>query len=156
MRRAHVGSQRRPSIEPKPSKPQEHCPQHHIRRIMRLIRQSLRSIPTTLAEVQRNRQRRGTTADMDWCSSCEIETAEDERPAGGVPGPAGDRVVDEGGPDEDEEEEGAETAAFGDGADGEAGGDAGEHELVYAEDDGGDAVGAGRGRIANAAEGEVL
>lgn len=86
----------------------------------------------------------------------EVEAAEEEGPAVGVPGPAGDGVVDDGGPDEDEDEDGAEAGAFGEGADGEHGGDGGEHELVDAEEDGGDAGGADGGLFEDAFEAEVF
>ena len=57
---------------------------------------------------------------MDGSATGKVEAAHDEGPAVGVPSPACDGVVDEGGPDKDEDEEGAEPSALGDGADGKS------------------------------------
>ena len=54
---------------------------------------------------------------MDGGAAGEVESAEDEGPAVGVPGPAGDGVVDDCGPDEDEDGDGTQAGVFGEGAD---------------------------------------
>jgi len=58
------------------------------------------------------RERSGARGDVDGSAACKIEGTEFEEPAIGIPGPAGDGIVDYGGPDEDEEAGGHETAAF--------------------------------------------
>ena len=93
---------------------------------------------------------------MDGGSTCEIETAEDKGPSVGVPRPICDGVVDESGPNEDEDDHGTQTTAFGDGTDGEHGGDCGEHELVYAEYDGGDTCGTHGRSVEDTDEGSVF
>ena len=47
-------------------------------------------------------------------SAGEIETAHAVYPARGVPGPAGDGVIDDGGPDEHVDDAGEHPTAFGD------------------------------------------
>lgn len=54
---------------------------------------------------------------MYGCSAGEVEAAYLVDPARGIPGPAGEGVIDDGGPDEHEDDAGEHAAAFGDGAD---------------------------------------
>ena len=68
----------------------------------------------------------------------EVEPAHDEDPPVRVPRPARDRIVNDGGPDENEDEHRTESPALRDGADSENGRDGGKHELIDAEDDGGE------------------
>lgn len=53
-------------------------------------------------------------------ASSEVEVAEDVEPAGRIPGPAGDGVVDDSAPDEHENDTGQETTALSDSADGKS------------------------------------
>lgn len=86
---------------------------------MGLVGETLSAIPTTLAKVHGDGEGGGSRDNVDRGSSCKVETSKDEGPAVGVPGPAGDRVVDDGGPDEDEDKNGAKTATLSDGTDSE-------------------------------------
>ena len=52
-------------------------------------------------------------------ATSEVETSELEDPARGIPGPAGDRIIDNRGPDEDEDYACEHAAAVGSGSDGE-------------------------------------
>lgn len=88
---------------------------------MRLVREALGAPPPALAEVEGDGEAGCAGGDVHGGAAGEVEPAHDGGPAVGVPGPAGDCVVDDGGPDEDEDHEGAEAGAFGDGADGEDG-----------------------------------
>lgn len=54
---------------------------------------------------------------MDRGSSSKVEATEDKGPAVGVPCPASDGVVDDGGPDEDEDKDGAKATTLSDGTD---------------------------------------
>lgn len=58
---------------------------------------------------------------MDRCSSGEIETTHDVRPASGIPCPTCYGVIDDCGPDKDENEERPKAATFCDGTDGDGG-----------------------------------
>lgn len=83
---------------------------------MRLVGQLLGSVTATLAEPERDGEGAGTRGHVDGASAGEVEHAPLEAPAVGVPGPAGDGVVDERGPDEDEDQRGKDPAAFGEAA----------------------------------------
>lgn len=85
-----------------------------------------------------------------------VQTAHDEAPAVGTPGPAGNKVVDEGGPEENEDEGRQDTATLCGGADGECGGQGGEHSLEEHEDDVRDLGGADGGLIEDVAEEGVV
>lgn len=62
-----------------------------------------------------------TRGDVHGGATGEVEPAELVDPAGGVPGPAGDGVVDDRGPDEDEYDAREHAAAVGSGSDGYGG-----------------------------------
>lgn len=51
-------------------------------------------------------------------AACEVQTAELEDPAGGIPCPASDRVIDDRGPDKGENHARKHTATFGGGTNG--------------------------------------
>ena len=57
---------------------------------------------------------------MHGGSTSEVEAAHLGDPAGGVPSPAGDGVVDQRRPDKHEDHAGQHAATFGDGADSES------------------------------------
>lgn len=75
---------------------------------------------------------------MDGSTTGEVKATELGGPTADVPGPVSDRIVDNCGPDEDEEDHGHDAATLGGGADGESGSDGSEHALVDSEDDVGD------------------
>jgi len=56
---------------------------------------------------------------VDRGSSCEIEATEFKRPAIGVPGPISYRIVDDGGPDENENECWSKAATLSNGTNSE-------------------------------------
>lgn len=58
---------------------------------------------------------------MDGAAAGEVVVGQLGEPAVGVPGPVGDGVVDDGGPDEHEDDGGEHAAAVSDGTDGESG-----------------------------------
>lgn len=117
---SQIGSQSWTSVEPEPSKPEEDSTENDITCILRFISQSFRTISATFAEKQWNSQSGGTRTDVYWGTACKVETSEDKWPTIWIPSPASDGIVNDGSPDEDKYEEGAETAAFGDGTYGES------------------------------------
>ena len=72
---------------------------------------------------------RGARGNMHGRPASEVQAAHLRDPAVGVPCPAGDGVVDEGCPDEDEDDAGEHAASFGCCADGQGGSDGCEHAL---------------------------
>ena len=119
LRCAEVRCEGRAAVEAEPAEPEEDRAQHDIGRVVGLVRQALCAIPAALAEVDGDGECGGSGGDVDGSSTGKVEPAEDEGPAVGVPCPAGDGVVHDGRPDEDEDHYGAKLAPFGDGANGE-------------------------------------
>lgn len=81
------------------------------------------------AEHPRVGERRKTGADLDGPAAGVVENAVVEGPSVDVPHPAGERAVDEGGPEEDEDHGREHAAALRDGADHKGCRDSAEHHL---------------------------
>lgn len=94
-----------------------------MRDVVRTVVQLLGSVAAAFAQHVGVGEGGGAGRYVHGGAAGEVEAAEEIGPAGGVPSPAGDGVVDEGRPDEHVEDAGEHAAAFGDGTDGE--GDAG-------------------------------
>jgi hypothetical protein len=124
-----VARQPGPSVEPEPTEPEERGPEYDKERVMGLVSQPLRPVPSPLAQIERDGERGASGRDVDGGTSRVIETAHDEAPPLGVPGPTGDGAVDDGEPDEHEQADLGETTSFGESSAGEGDGDAGEHVL---------------------------
>lgn len=105
MDSTEVGGKSRTAIEAEPAEPKEHRAKNDIRGIMRLVRKAFSSVSTAFAQVDGDSECGSSGGDMDRCSSGEIETTEEVRPAVRIPCPASDNVVDEGRPDKDKEDE---------------------------------------------------
>jgi hypothetical protein len=151
-----VGRECRAAVEPEPAKPEEDCPKDDVGGVVGLVGEALGAIPGPLSEVDGDGKGGGSGRDMDGSSSGEIEASHDEAPAGGVPGPACDGVIDEGGPDKDKECNGTHAATLCETTEGEHGSDGSEHELVDAKNKGGDADAAHGGLVEDTFEGKVL
>ncbi len=78
-------------------------------------------IAVALAQHNAVGERGSARGDVHGCAAGEIEATELVHPAGRVPGPAGDGVVDDGRPDEYEDYAGEHAAAVGGGTNGEGG-----------------------------------
>ena len=101
------------------------------------------------------RKRSCARRDVHWGSASKVQPAHFIRPTGGVPSPARDKVVYDGGPDEHEDDAGQHTTALSDGAGRERHGDSREHALVDGEEEVGK-PGGPHGRAAqHAAEPEI-
>ena len=119
---AQIRAQRAPAIEAEPADPQEDSADDDVSDVVRAVRQAMGIVVTVaLAEHDAVGQSCRARRDMHGGAAGEVEPAELVDPAGGVPGPTGDRVVDDGGPDEDENYAGEHAAAVGGGSDGEGG-----------------------------------
>lgn len=153
---AQVRGERRAAVEAEPAEPEEDGAEHDVGGVVGLVREALGAVAAAAPEVDADGERGGAGGDVHGRAAGEVEPAEDEGPAVGVPGPARDGVVDEGRPDEDEDEDGADARVLGERTDGEHGRDGGEHELVDAEEDGGDARAADGRFLEDALERKVL
>ena len=118
---AQVGGERRAAVESKPAEPEEDRAEHDVGRVVGLVRQALSAISAALAEVDGDGEGGGSGGNMDGSSAGKVEPAEDEGPAVGVPRPAGDGVVYDGRPDEDENHNGTKTTALSNSTDSEHG-----------------------------------
>jgi hypothetical protein len=129
----------------------------------------------TLAVTQDERvcQCSRTRRDMDRITSSEIQAAKNVEPAGRVPGPASDGVVDDSGPDEHEDDTGKEAAALSNSTDCKSNTvsvstlseswerlqnsrNSGEHPLVHCIQEIGDSVTSHRGLGKDVHEAEVV
>jgi len=108
---AHVGCERRAAVEAEPADPEEHCTEHDVCYVVRTVGEP-RDVAIALALAKHDAvgQRCGSGGDVHGCPSSEVEAAHFEGPTGGIPGPAGDRVVDYGGPDKHEDDTWKHTA----------------------------------------------
>jgi hypothetical protein len=71
---------------------------------------------------------------VDGSTSSKVETTHLEGPPSRIPGPAGDRVIDNGSPDEDEDDTGTQTGAVHGCTDSQSWGNGREHALVNSEE----------------------
>lgn len=92
-------------------------------------------VARTLSEHQGVGQGAGTGGDVDRTATGEVEGAELEQPAVGVPSLVGNGVVDDGGPDEHKDKARQDAAAVGDSTDSQGRRDGSKHALVQAEED---------------------
>lgn len=104
--RTHVSSKCRSSIESEPTNPQEDGTDDNVCNVVRTVVELVGSVSATLSEHDGVGESCASGGDVDGGSTCKIETTHFEDPAGGVPGPAGDGIVDDGGPDEHEDDTG--------------------------------------------------
>lgn len=101
-------------------------------------------VTATLSQHHRVGQCGRASRDMHGSTTGEVQATHLDGPSIGVPGPAGDGIIDDGGPDEHEDDAGQHTTALGNGTGSKGHGDGGEHALVEAEEQIGDTVGADR------------
>lgn len=92
---------------------------------------------------------------MDWSTTGVVKLGQVEEPAVRVPGPGGNRAVDNGSPAEGKDQTGQDAAALERTSDQDLDSDGAEEQLVEAEDDLGDVGVAGRGRCGDVSEAEV-
>jgi len=92
------------------------------------------SVAPSLSDDEDSRQGRGTGADMDYRTAGKVEDPQLLDPSARAPDPVGKRVVNERGPEDGEEEKGAELDPFREGPSDKGGRDDGEHALKNHED----------------------
>jgi len=119
---AQIRAERAAAIEAEPADPQEDSANDYVGDVVRAVRQAVCVlVAVALAEHDAKCQGCRARGDVHRGAAGEVEPAQLVDPAGGVPGPAGDGVVDDRGPDEDEDYAGEHAAAVSGGSDGEGG-----------------------------------
>lgn len=95
---AEVGGAGTTTVETEPSNPEENCSQDDMCNVVGTIVELMSAVSATLTEHERVGKGSASGSNMNGGSSGEIESSHNSRPARRVPCPAGDRVVDYGGP----------------------------------------------------------
>lgn len=101
---AEVSTQGRTGVESEPSDPEENGTNDNVGDVVRAVVELVSTVTTTLAEHQGVGESSGTGGNVHGSTTSKVETSELEHPTGWVPGPAGNGVVDDGGPDEHEDD----------------------------------------------------
>lgn len=151
---AHGGVEGGTAVEAEPAEPDQHGAEEDEGGVVGLVVLVL-AVGLSLAEDEGVGERGPAGRDVDGSSSGEVERWELVEPAVGVPGPAGDRAVDDGGPAETEDEGGDETATLEGASDHDHDGTGTEDHLVQAEDNLGDDSRSRRGCDADVLHTEV-
>lgn len=99
---AHVSSQSGTSVETEPSNPQEDGTDDNVGDVVWAVVQLVSTVTTTLAQHDGVGERSASGGDMHGGSTSKVKATHLEHPAGCVPCPAGNWVVDNGCPDEHE------------------------------------------------------
>ena len=115
---SQVGAQGRSTVKAEPAEPEKDGAEDDKSGVLWLVSEARGTISAAFTEEDGDCEGGGARGDMDGCTTGEIEAAHDCGPAVGIPGPACDGVVDDGGPYEDEDKEGAEPSALSDGTHG--------------------------------------
>jgi len=127
---AEVRRESRSGIEAKPANPEKDGSNDDVGDVVRAIVELLSTVATSLSKHIRISQRGASGSNMHRSSTGKIETTLIKNPALRIPGPAGDRVVDDGGPNEHVDDTWQHTASLGYGAHSQSNGNASEHALV--------------------------
>ena len=114
---AHVRTERRPAVKTEPADPEEDGADHDMSDVVRPVRQPVKiAVASSFSEHDGVSERGSAGRDVHGGSTGEVKAAHFIDPAGRVPGPAGDGVVDDGCPDEHEDDAGEHAAAVSGGA----------------------------------------
>jgi hypothetical protein len=143
-RSAKVSTEGRATVECEPAEPQEDGAEGDERDVVGTEVEHHLLLATS--ENHGVGERRHTRSNLDGSATGVVEDTPAEGPAARSPHPTGDRAVDKGGPDEDENEERHEAAALSDGACDNCGRDGAELHLVESEEEVGNKCRAWTGR----------
>lgn len=113
-----VGRESRATVEAKPAEPDENGANDDVAHAV-----GTEVLLVTGTSAQDNGVREGSSAgtNVNRRAAGKVEAAHDKAPAVGAPSPAGDKVVDKGAPEENEDQGGHDAAALGGSADGQGG-----------------------------------
>lgn len=108
-----VGGEGRAAVEAEPADPEEDGAEDDVRDVVGAERQAVQlRVASALAQHERVGESSSARRDVDGGTTGEVQATQDEGPAIAVPGPVGDRVVDDGRPDEDEDNGGQDAGAI--------------------------------------------
>lgn len=108
-----VSAQGGTSIESEPSNPQEDGTDDDVGDVVRAVVELVSSMAATLAQHERVGEGSSTRRNVHRGTAGKVKTAQFEYPARCVPRPACNRIVDDGGPDEHEDDARQHAATFG-------------------------------------------
>lgn len=131
----HVGAESRTAVKSEPAEPEEDGSEDDVCDVVGSVVEFSRAVTSSFAEHDGVGQGGGSGRDVDRGTTSKVEGAEFIKPAGRIPSPAGERVVDERAPDKDENDAGKQSTTFGSSTDGESWGDGSEHALVDSVED---------------------
>ena len=119
---ADVHGQGGTAVEAKPADPEEDGAEDDVGDVVRAVGQAVVVVVAgALAEHEGVGEGAAARGHVDGATAGEVVAGQVEEPAVGVPSPVGDGVVDDGGPDEHENDGGKHAAAISDSADSEGG-----------------------------------
>lgn len=107
-----VSSQSRTSVETKPADPEEYGADNNVSYVVGAIVELLGAVAPSFSEHIRVCECGATRGNMHGSSASKVQTAHFIGPSRSVPGPAGDGVVDECGPDEHVDDAWEDPASF--------------------------------------------
>lgn len=126
---AEVGGEGAATVKAEPADPEENGSEDDMGDVVGAVGEAVGLVVAiALSEHQSVGEGSSTGADVNRSATSKVEAAHLEGPAVGVPGPVGNRIVDNGGPDEDEDNGGKHAGAISGSANGE--GRAGKIMLV--------------------------
>lgn len=103
----HISAKSRAAVEAKPPDPEKDSPDDNVRHVVRTIWQAMYiMVAPSFAKHDRVGQRSRARGNVNWSSSGKVETTKFVDPACRIPSPARDRIVDNGCPDEHEDDAG--------------------------------------------------
>jgi len=126
---SEIAAQCTTTVEPEPTKPEENGSEDDVGNIVRSVVEFVSPVATALAQHDRVCKGGGTRRDVDRSTTGEIETSENKHPTVWVPCPAGDGIIDNGCPYEDEDAARKHSSSFSGSADGKCGSNCCEHTL---------------------------
>jgi len=110
--RAHRDAKSRAAVEAKPAEPYKHSAEENERDVVRLLVVGLGAMDLSLSEHKGICQRTAARSDMHGAATGEIKRGQVVEPPVGVPCPACDGAVDDGGPEETEDDGRNDAAAL--------------------------------------------
>lgn len=142
---AQVGSEGGAGVEAEPADPEEDGARHDVGRIVRTVVELVCPVASALSKHHGIGQGSAARGDMHGGATGKVQHTHLVRPSIRVPSPTGDGVVDNSGPNKDEDDAWEHAATLGDGAGSKGDGHGGEHALVDGEEHIRDVSGAHRG-----------
>lgn len=130
---SEVAAKSTTAIESEPTEPQEDCSKNDVSDIMGTINKLSGSVTATFSQHNRVCEGGSPGRDVDGSATREIETSQDEDPTVGVPSPARDGIVYNGGPDKDKDTTWKHASSLCGGADSKCRCNCSEHTLEDSE-----------------------